>query len=441
MKYFGTAGIRGIFNRDLKGDFALKIGYTISILSENKRIAIARDYRTGSIPLYSILKGVLLSNKIELHELNAVPTPLLAYYTKREHMDFGIMVTASHNPPEYSGIKIFMKKGRELNTEEEKEFERILDSNVKSGYSYLTQGKTFSMKDVAIYNYIKDVIKNVPKTNRIFKILVDCSNGPVGPIIKKILSTLGHTTFLLNCNPDPRFPAHSPEPSPRNLKETGKILKEINADIGLIYDGDGDRILFIDKKGEIINMHVTNAIYLKYMLKDGGRAVISIDSSRSLVDIIKEKRGSYRFGKLGKIFMYVEEWNADIGLEPWKIIDRRWGLWEDAIFSSTMIVQHISNYSGSIQHFFKQVPKYYDIRKNYRVKNREEALEIMRRVDKKIKDIVKKIYDIDGFRYDFSDGSWLLIRPSGTENKLRIYIEAKTQEKADYLLKMVEDLI
>lgn len=441
MKYFGTAGIRGVFNKEIKGEFVLKIGHIISILSEKRRVAIARDYRTGSIPLYEILKGVFLSREMELHELDVVPTPILAYYTKKNHMDFGIMITASHNPPEYSGIKIFMKKGRELNVKEEEEIEKLLDQNITSEYSYLTSGRKISMQDTATDQYVNNVIKTVPKTGKTLKVLVDCSNGPVGPIVKRILSILEHETFFLNCNPDPRFPAHSPEPSPENLSETSMILKKVGVDVGLVYDGDGDRILFIDEKGGIIDVHTTNATYLKYRLREGGKAIISIDSSRSLINVVTEKKSSYKFGKLGKIFMYIEEWNADIGVEPWKIIDTKWGLWEDAIFSSTMILQYISNYLGNTSEFFRQVPRYYNIRKNYKLENKEDSLKIISRIDKEIRKNAERIFSIDGFRYEFPDKSWLLVRPSGTENKLRVYIEAEKKRRANYLLNKIEDLI
>ncbi len=441
MKLFGTAGIRGVFNKDITSNLAIQVSLAIAKGDDRGRIAIARDGRLGAQPIKYALESGFLSAGWDVLDVGLSPVPVLAFSTMEEKCDYGVMVTASHNPPEYIGVKVFDGTGMELSEDEEDLIEKKIDCLDFPRLTWSVTGRRARAGEVWM-KYVDRLLERVPKSGKALRVLVDCSNGPVTPVISSILSKMGYVGFLYNSNLDGRFPGRLPEPTEENLEGIARVVRETGFDLGIAFDGDGDRISIIDERGEFVSMHTTAATYIKHRLLEEGRGdvAVSIDSSKALKDVVEEFGGKVFLSRLGKTFVKVREHRALIGTEPWKITDAEWGNWEDGIFAATKLLSWMSQTKNRASEFFHQVPEYPHFRKSYKTKDRKDAEKILDKIVEGMKTKAQNIMTMDGVKMEFDENSWLLVRPSGTENKIRIYAEADTLEELNEIVKEAKKL-
>jgi phosphoglucosamine mutase len=435
MKLFGTAGIRGIFNRDITSTLALQLSLAIAKGAERGRVATARDGRLGAPPIKYALESGFLSAGWGVLDVDLSPAPVLAFTTREYKCDYGVMVTASHNPPEYIGVKVFDETGMELPEVEEAVVERRIEESDFPGMVWSGAGHRIQAREVWM-DYVETLLDRVSKGDRMLRVLVDCSNGPVTPVTSEILSRMGHIVILYNSNLDGRFPGRPPEPTEENLRGTARVVRELGVDVGIAFDGDGDRISVINERGEVVSMHTTAATYVKHRLGEEGKrdVAVSIDSSKALDDVVKEFGGKIHLSRLGKTFVRVRKQRALIGSEPWKIMDAKWGNWEDGIFAAAKLLSWLSNTEMKASEFFHQVPEYPHFRRSYGTRDRKEAEEILDRIVEGMEAKAQDIVTMDGVRMAFDEKTWLLVRPSGTESKVRIYAEADTVEELNEIV-------
>jgi phosphomannomutase len=431
---FGTSGIRGVFQDEIDVNLVNKLVESIVLGKLGSKFLIGHDVRKSAILLANVLSSGLSYYGKSVNQIGFAPTPVIAYATKNGDYDFGFAVTASHNPPDYCGIKIFDSKGVALSEETESMLQEY-----NSDYKYQSRkfGKIAYNESTKI-DYKLKLLDLFSPAKKKYKILVDCANGVTNNYTPEILSRLGHSVVSINSHQSYLFQGHSPEPIAENLGKTVAMVKNSDMDFGFVHDGDGDRLVIITKQG-IVPDYVFSYLLLSIILKERkGDVVISINSSVSLEDLAKENNCNVTRTRLGKTFILLDKISGVYATEPSKVIDAKWGLWEDGIYSAIKLVDYMSSNNLELDDLLKSVPKKHYIQKNilsegFNFENlKERALEEFGKP--------KELEEIDGLRLVFED-EWVLFRASGTEPKCRIYVESNDQNKSLELLKKAESVL
>lgn len=430
---FGTSGIRRKVS-ELDSEFVVSLGKSLGTFSKDKAIAIGRDTRNSSPRLESEFMSGLISTGHDVVKLGIVPTPTVGIAA----MDYGngVMITASHNPPEYNGFKFWGRNGA-YTPKQENEIEKILYSeNFRTG-----NGKEIKGQDY-IEKHINLILKNVGKVNRKVKIFLDCANGSGSVLTPKLLEIIGCDVISINKEVDGNFP-HGLEPTAENLKEICKMVKESGADIGIVHDGDADRSAAIDRDGKLIDWDSLLAV-LAYG-KD--KVVTTVDASMRIEDVCKKVIRT-PVGDVAVANAIVRE-NADFGGEPsGSYIFPEVHLFPDGPLTAAVIAKMVSE--GRFYEILKRIKVYPTER--LKIPCNENSKEIiMENINTKLKEFrsseakprIKNKIKSEEFDVDYTDGiritmekGWILIRPSGTEPYIRITAEGIDKKSLDKIVKM-----
>ncbi len=428
---FGTNGVRGIANEELTVDLALDLGKTIATLRKGL-IAVGTDARLSSPMLKSAVIAGILSAGSDVVDLNITPTPSLQYYVKVTKANAGVIVTASHNPKEYNGIKFVSEDGCEFTWEEDAEAERMLMSKKFRVALWNEVGSVY--EDDANRIYVDGIIEKVNADEvreKEFKVVLDCGNGAACFTSPSILKKLNCKTFSINSYPDGRFPARQSEPIEENVEELKNVVKIVKADIGVAHDGDADRATFVDEKGNFVSEDVILALMAKYYVEknNGGIVVTPVSSSRCVEDVVIEAGGKVVYTAVGSpvVAKVMKETNAVFGGEgngglifPEHLLARDGGM------SLAKILELMATENKPLSELVKDIPRYYMFKTKIECRDKKKLLE-------GLKAEFEDANFTDGARIDFEDG-WLLIRPSGTEPIARIFAEARSEKRAKELL-------
>jgi len=435
-KFFGTSGIRGNIRDKVTPKLALKLGLNISsYLKSTGTIAIGYDNRTSSIMLEKAIISGIISGGCNATLLGLTPLPVLAYGTKKINAETGIMITASHNPAYDNGFKLFGSQGLEYPPVEEEIIENglNLNSSIKQYSDKIGAIKTFTEVSK---EYIDSILDITPTVNRKIKVVIDCANGAASNITPRILSKLGCRVLSLNTNIDGYFPGRSPEPSQENLTYLMKIVKYSGANIGLAHDCDADRVAVIDENGDLVVNDRIIALFAKKKLQEHGFGTIvtSIDTSTCIDDVVIPLNGKIKRVSLGQTHTHFKENQVILAAEPWKIIDPLWGAWADGIYTASRLVSMLDKNGPNLNDLLKDIPNYPQIRLSFfcpeSIKYKVMKIAI---ANPPANDDICSIWTFDGVRINYSDGSWMLFRASGTEPKIRLYCEAKSTRKVKQL--------
>jgi len=440
-KLFGTNGIRGLVNVELTPEIAIKVGATIgTFFGKEKNLLVGYDARTSG-PMFAkaVISG-LMATGCNVLLAGMAPTPALQFAVKNHKMDGGIIITASHNPPEYNGIKVIWNDGIETSHEQEVEIENIyFDSKIV----FARWDKLGTKHELPGINdeYIQAIKKHVDKTkiaNSHFHVVVDAANSVGGLTAPSLLRELGCKITSINANIDGTFPGRMPEPRPESLGDLASIVKAIKADIGVAFDGDADRSVFVDDKGTIQWGDKTFAIIVKqYLLKNKGAKIITPVSSSTLIkDIVESYNGKLILTKVGSVTVSqkMKELDAELGGEenggvfygPHQAV-------RDGAMTTVLLLNIMAQTGKTLAQLVAEQPQYF-IEKGKIECSDDKKEKLLQKLSEQIKG--ENISTIDGVKIWFEDNSAILIRPSGTEPVFRLYAEAKNQEKA---LKLVED--
>ena len=304
MALFGTNGVRGIANEYVNPELAINLARSLgTYMSSKGTVAIGCDTRISGQMLKSAAIAGALSTGLSVIDVGTVPTPSIQYYV-RDYADAGIVITASHNPREYNGIKFIAGDGSEFSREGEKDIEEIYFSGK---YAIAPWEKTGSFRiDPGVNEYyIRNIIKSVNAEairSRKFKIVTDTGCGAGSLTLPFLLRELGCQVLTLEAQPDGTFPWRNPEPVPEALTELTNLVKMTGADLGAAQDGDADRIVFVDENGQFINDEVLLAMMAKYMVEhEKGPLVTPVSSSQRMADIAKEEGVELYWTAVGSI--------------------------------------------------------------------------------------------------------------------------------------------
>ena len=440
-KYFGTSGIRGLFNECVTPELALKVGKAVGTYLGGGRVVVGMDTRTSSETLKSALISGLLSTGVEVIDIGLAPTPLTGFAIKLYEADAGVTITASHNPPEYNGIKVWQSNGMAYTPDMEAELERILESGNFRKVPWNEIG-TLRRADPR-EEYIRKALEMV-KLNDSYTVVVDSGNG-AGSILSPYLQReLGNKVISLNSHPSGFF-VRELEPNAKSLSGLAKTIRVMKADVGIAHDGDADRIGVVDDEGNFVEYEVMLSLIAGYMLRKFGRGkiVTTVDAGFALDDYVRPLGGEVIRTRVGDVAVADElaKHGGIFGGEPsgtWII--PQWNLTPDGIFAGALVIEMIDRL-GPISELAKEVPRYVTLRAKIPCPNEKKAraMGIIAREALKSFDY-ERLIDIDGIRIENGDW-WILFRPSGTEPIMRITLEAHTEDKARELMEKAEKLV
>ena len=433
---FGTSGIRGVFNEEINSRDIIKLGESVIGNNMGERFFVGFDSRRTSMLFANVLVSSLSYFGKTVVNGGCLPTPVIAYSIKKGKYDVGFSITASHNPPQYVGIKVFDSNGMAL----PEEMESMLENYNEQSNSHATRFGKISCNRNYENLYKHEITKMFSGTKRKFKILVDCSNGVTNNFTPVILSELGHSVTSLNSHRSHLFPGHDPEPIQENLASTVSLMKETDFDFGFVHDGDGDRLVIITKDG-IVPDYVFSYLIMSTILEERkGDIVISINSSNVLEELaVKNSCESIR-ARLGKTFILLNKKSGVFATEPSKVIDPVWGLWEDGIYAAVKLVQFMSKNDISMTEMIGRCPKRYYNQKNITGVSLDIE-KVKSEFIKRFQDQISGIQEIDGLRFILDKESWVLFRSSGTERKTRIYVESSDQTRSNQLMNEAEKIL
>lgn len=455
-KLFGTNGIRGVVNEDMNCELALGIGMAWGTYLRRTHalphVAIGTDARLSNDMLRNAISAGLLATGCDVVDVGLVPTPTLQYTVKEKNFESGVIITASHNPPKFNGIKGVASDGTEFSKDVEEEIEKIYfnKSQQLAGWKEVGHCSTW---DGSIDLYIKGILATVDVDaikKKHFHIVLDCGNGAGSLVAPLLLQRLGCKITELYCQPDGTFPGHNSEPLPENLKHLIQTVPEVDATFGIAQDGDADRAIFIDEKGTYIWGDKTLSLAGKYLTQQqgGGVSVTPVTTSTCFEDAIHGSGGSVIYTRVGSpiVARVMMEKNAVFGGEEnGGLIFPRFQYCRDSAMSLAMMLEIIAKENKPLSELIATIPQYTVYKTKMGCPHDKKELLMKTLVDQVHEySEIKKVDQTDGVKLYVNEG-WILMRPSGTEPIFRVYAESKDAAKAEQLAskykKLVEGII
>ncbi len=445
-KLFGTNGVRGVINQDMSVDLALDVGRAIGTFMQGK-VAIATDSRTSGDMLRSLVSGGMTSAGSSVVDLGMLPTPALQYYVKNSGVKGGVMITASHNPPEFNGIKCVDHDGTEMPRKKEEVIERIYGDREFATPSWKDVGTITHLDGVgASYaNAIRRAVDRFKIAEAKLNVVLDCANGAGAVTSPGLLDSLGVRAITLNGNPQGTFPGHPSEPTPDNLKDLVAVVKATGADLGIAHDGDADRTIFVDDQGNYVYGDQSLSVVASHYVQEneGGIVVTPVSTSSCLEEVVKKHNGQVIYTKVGAPIVarrMMEVQAVFGGEENGGLIFPEHQYCRDAAMTMAKMLEIIAK-KGPLSELLKEVPRYcLDKRKLSCPEDKKEW--VLEQVEAYFAD--QRTDVTDGIKI-FFDGGWSLVRPSGTEPIFRIYSEGKDEGTArrcgDECEKLVRELL
>jgi len=442
-KLFGTNGIRGVVNEDMNVDLALGIGKAWGTFLKRTitrpNVAIGTDARLSNDMLKNAISAGLLATGCNVVDLGLVPTPTLQYAVKKKEYDSGVIITASHNPPQFNGIKGVASDGTEFSKDVEDEIEKIYFEKSFVLPEWKNVGK-YSFWDGAINLYIEgilDVVDVKAIKKKQFHVVLDCGNGAGSLVAPILLRKLGCKVTELYCEPDGTFPGRNSEPIPENLTDLMKKVPEVKADLGVAQDGDADRAIFVDENGTYIWGDKTLALGAKYATKDhGGIAVTPVTTSSCFDDVVLENGGKVIHTAVGSpiVARVMMENNAVFGGEEnGGLIFPEMQYCRDSAMSIAKVLEIMAKENKKLSELIDEIPKY-EVFKTKMPCPHDKKKQVMKKLVEITKNNpdVKQVDETDGIKLYLENG-WVLMRPSGTEPIFRVYSESRDKKTAESL--------
>ncbi len=437
-KLFGTSGVRGMVGNQITPELALDLGLAlVTYLRGEGRVALGKDPRTSSDMIESCLTSGLLSGGCDVIKLGVVPTPAVSFAVRQFRAKAGVMVTASHNPPEYNGIKFWGGDGMAYTPEQEEAIERIYFGKQMKPSAWDRIGKVEKI-DV-LPGYIDEILGTV-KLKRSYKVVVDCGNGAGSVVTPYLLRKLGCKVVTLNSQLDGFFPGRGLEPSPENLGELCNVVKSIDADLGIAHDGDADRAVAVDELGRVAQSDKLLGLISAHQIRREKEVVVTtVDASSVVDDCVADRGGKVLRTRVGDVSVAaaIKKHEAVFGGEPssaW--IFPRVHLAPDGPLATIKILELLDSTGRKLSELLDMLPEYPTVRKKVECPNEKKAYAMKKfKIHAKREFLdVKKILTIDGIRLEFESG-WVLVRPSGTEPYIRVTVEGKTSSRAEEIAK------
>ena len=433
-KLFGTNGVRGVFSEDFTLEFVNDLVMSLAAYFKQGKILVGYDGRHSSPIVAKVVSSALNYSGLDCYMAGLVPTPCLEYATKKLGYDGGLMITASHNPPQYNGIKPVASDGVEISREDERKIEQIFDE--KNWIKASTFGKSFEETNV-ISTYIDGIISLIDIDSikaKKFKVCLDLGNGAQAVTAKKLCENLGCDVHVINEEINGDFPGRGSEPTPQNLDELSKLVVDTNSNFGIAFDGDGDRSIFCDETGKILTGDSSALLLCDYLLQQYPNSqVVTCLNSGNIIENIVEKTNSHVVRtKVGSVEVSRRMVNDDalVGYEEnGGFMFGNHNHVRDGAMTLALMLDLLSKSQLDLSQNIKNLPP------SFTTKTKIEcSLEKSKIV---ISELLKEFPDSntsDGIKIQVDKDNWVMIRPSGTEPIIRIYGESNSQQNLDSLI-------
>jgi len=432
---FGTAGIRGIANRDLTPQLAIKIGLCMArYLGADRRVLVGRDTRVSSDMIAMAVISGLLSGGCNVEDLGIVATPALSFAIKTLKADGGVMITASHNPPEWNGIKLWNSDGTIFTRRQDREIEELLYDYEGYHVSWSRIGSFRRIEGIPDL-YVRAILSRIDVEtvkSRNYSVVLDCGGGATCFSSPKLLRELNCELTTLGCEPDGFFRLRKPEPRPENLTKLMEVVKSTSSDLGIAHDGDGDRTSFVDENGNYIQGDKILALICLNYLRNKPRSVIvtTIITSNVVFDVAEKIGAKVVLTPVGEscVVEKMKETDAEIGGEEnIGLIVKDWVWSREGLYAAALVLDIMAREKRPLSQLISELPNYEQAKMS--VKCDENIYSrIKHEVIRVVKEMLPRDYDkiitIDGIKVYYGR-SWILIRPSGTEPLFRVFVEAE----------------
>ncbi len=442
-RLFGTTGIRRIYGSDFTLDMALDLGKALgTYLGGEGNVVIARDTRTTGAMVADAVAAGLMSTGMNIVHAGIIPTPTLAFITRDRGFATGVMVTASHNPPEYTGVKFWRADGMGYTPEEEARLEEIYYSKRFIVAPWDKIGTASEIAD-AVDQHI-DALLRACDTSQIRarppSVVVDPGNGAACLLTPYLLQRLGCKVVSINSQPDGHFPGRRSEPDEESLVDLVNMVRATHSDLGVAHDGDSDRVVFVTETGEVVRGDRIIALLSREILSSGSsnKVVTTVDSSQIVEKTVESAGGQTIRTPVGdiQVAMKMREENAVFGGEACGVfIFSEFSLAPEPFLATCRLIEMMARTGKRLSELIAQVPAYPLRKTKVNCENERKAAVMERLTDTLPKAIgtVTKTLTVDGIAVFGRDG-WVLVRPSGTEPVIRITCEATTEETVEQIL-------
>jgi phosphoglucosamine mutase len=403
----------------------------MAVGSGARNAVIGTDSRTSGQMMEAAVSAGLMACGCQVYSCGLVTTPTLAEAARC--MDAGVMLTASHNPPEYAGIKLWNPDGSGFGVEQAAKVERLVSSRKFKLKAWDGVGQRHVLSDMPEM-HAQRILRGVGKAR--LKVVVDCANGPAFNVTPIVLQRMGCRVVTINSNPDGHFPGRMPEPTEENLADLRNAVVSMKADMGVAHDGDADRMVAIDDRGAFLGGDQLLALFARRYAKK--KAVVTVDASMAIEDYIDAKVVRTR---VGDVFVSeeVKRSKADFGGEPsgtWIFPDQTYC--PDGVLAAARLAEIASR--KRLSELRKGIPVYPTLRKAVAFRAEDKAA-VLRRLKAEMTSVdSEELLTMDGYRHRFEDG-WALVRSSGTEPKIRMLAEARDEARAKGIMKSMSDAV
>lgn len=445
MDGFGSSGVRGVALEELTPALALEIAQAAGSFFHEKhsRVAVGRDTRTTGQLLVNAVSSGLASVGCDIDRVGVVPTPSLQAYCDRRGIP-GVMVTASHNPPEFNGIKLIGASGIGLTRNTLDLIEERLEAGVDT-VSWAEAGVATNV-DGANKAYQKEVLAAVNRetiADADLTVAIDPGHGAGCEISPEFFRELGCDVETINAQPDGRFPGRDPEPVAEQMGDLQELVRASDADIGIAHDGDADRAMFVDETGAVVEGDAVLAALAADELSEGNVIVSAVNCSQRLVDVAQEANVGLHLTPIGSTYITsaIQQLQADRNYIPIAgegnggIIFPEYRIARDGAYTAARFCELVAD--SSVSAVVSQYGGYHSVRESIPYDDAEHRSAMIDRIKAYAEAAEVDADTIDGYRLDYGD-AWVLARPSGTEPVIRVYAEAREEARAVELLeKMV----
>ncbi|MFO8018594.1 MAG: phosphoglucosamine mutase [Promethearchaeia archaeon] len=439
---FGTCGIRRVYSNYANAEvmftpqMALEVGLALGTYIHGGTVVIGKDIRTSALPIEHALISGLVSSGCKVKTVGIVTTPTLAMSLRYLRADAGCMITASHNTPEYIGLKFWNPSGMGFSPDQERQIEEIYNNKEFSDIHWDEVGKITEVNDINDIHII-DVTNRIQFNGEDLHVIVDPGNGSSCDIVPRLLNKYDVNLITLNGQMDGHFPGRNSEPNKKNLKQISKFLRVSDSeDIGIALDGDADRVIFLDENGGIVDPVRLLALMAKDYLQryedkiENKIVVTPINSSSLIEDVLKPMGCEIIRTEVGdiKVALALKEAKGFVGGENsgtyiWP--STHYG--PDSIVTIAKVLRMVAEKGKTLRELLKDIPNYPFYRRNFKLKEdipfteeiNQMIIHEMKEAFEELEHEIKNINQLDGVRFDYDEG-WLLIRRSGTSPYLRI---------------------
>jgi phosphomannomutase/phosphoglucomutase len=434
-RLFGTNGVRGVYGEELTHDLVIDLCYSLGTYFGRGPIIVGYDGRRSSPVLSRLVRATLNSAGLDTANAGMVPTPCLQYAAKRLGYAGGIMITASHNPPQYNGIKPTAPDGVEISREDELKVEDIYYSK---RFAKIDGTGRDSVDDSVVSRYVDAVLALVDADrirHRKFTIAMDTGNGVQATVAPVMAKKLGCKVIVVNGNVDGDFPARGSEPTPDNLGLLAQTVRSAGADFGVAYDGDGDRSIFCDDNGSIYMGDKTGALLVRHLLAvrhRGAEVVCPVNTSVILSKVAEQAGSKIVYTKVGSVEVSREmvRRRSPLGLEEnGGFMYGALNEVRDGAMATALVLDMLAASGTKFSQHIARLPQTFQHKSKFSCPSREI-------VDRVVQACIdhgspRKVETLDGAKIWIDEDTWLMVRPSGTEPLIRMYAESTDKSLLD----------